>query len=209
MSPKLSRRLLAMTVAVVLLWLPIAPRTEASDTALFRGRVVSADGVTPRSGVTVALVDAERGSVFRSMPTDERGVFHLDSAAPGSYTLVAEVPEGAFVAQGTVSLDSGDNPAVALALQPVAQQEGEPQDPESPDPENQDAEPQDETADQPAEPEAVEVAEEPETSTPPPPSEEREGLSPVVKGVIAGVVGILAVATVYLASEEEDPGSPF
>jgi hypothetical protein len=154
--------------------------------------------------VTVALVDAERGSVFRSMPTDERGVFHLDSAAPGSYTLVAEVPEGAFVAPGTVSLDAGTNPAVALALQPMAQQEGEPQDPESQEPETQD-----EDADQPGEPEADEVAEEPETSTPPPSSEKREGLSPVVKGVIAGVVGILAVATVYLASEEEDPGSPF
>ena len=204
MSPKLSRRLLAMTVAVALLWLPIAPRTEAAGTALFRGRVVSADGVTPRSGVTVALVDAERGSVFRSMPTDERGVFQLDSAAPGSYTLVAEVPEGAFVAQGTVSLDAGNNPAVALALQPMAPQEGEPQEPES-----QDAEPQDESADTPGEPEADEVAEEPETSTPPPSPEKREGLSPVVKGVIAGVVGILAVATVYLASEEEDPGSPF
>ena len=204
MSPKLSRRLLATTAAEALLWLPIAPRTEASDTALFRGRVVSADGVTPRSGVTVALVDAERGSVFRSMPTDERGVFHLDSAAPGSYTLVAEVPEGAFVAPGTVSLNAGTNPAVALALQPTAQQEGEPQDPESQEPETQG-----EDADQPGEPEADEVAEEPETSTPPPPSEEREGLSPVVKGVIAGVVGILAVATVYLASEEEDPGSPF
>jgi hypothetical protein len=204
MSPKLSRRLLAMTVAVALLWLPIAPRTEAAGTALFQGRVVSADGVTPRSGVTVALVDAERGSVFRSTPTDERGVFHLDSAAPGSYTLIAEVPEGAFVAQGTVSLDAGNNPAVALALQPMAQQEGEPQELAS-----QDAEPQDESADTPVEPEADEVAGEPETSTPPPSPEKREGLSPVVKGVIAGVVGILAVATVYLASEEEDPGSPF
>ena len=35
MSPKLSRRLLAMTVAVALLWLPIAPSTEAAGTALF------------------------------------------------------------------------------------------------------------------------------------------------------------------------------
>ena len=204
MSPKLSRRLLAMTVAVALLWLPIAPRTEAAGTALFRGRVVSADGVTPRSGVTVALVDADGENVFRSMPTDERGVFHLDSAAPGSYTLVAEVPEGAFVAQATVSLAAGDNPAVALALQPMAQQEGEPQDPES-----EDAQPQDESADTQGEPESEEVAGEPETPTSPPAPETREGLSPVVKGVIAGVVGVLAVATVYLASEEEDPGSPF
>jgi hypothetical protein len=195
----LSRRLLAMTVAVALVWLPTAPRTEAADTALFSGRVVSADGVTPRAGVTIALVDDERGSVFRSRPSDDRGVFHLDSAAPGSYTLVAEVPEGAFVAQGKVTLNTGNNPAVALALQPA----------ESQDAQQQDEEPQDESADQAGQPEADEGAGEPETSTAPPPPEKREGLSPVVKGVIAGVVGILAVATVYLASEEEDPGSPF
>jgi hypothetical protein len=200
----LSRRLLAMTVVAALVWLPTAPRTEASDTALFRGRVVSADGVTPRSGVTIALVDAEHGSVFRSKPSDERGVFHLDSAAPGSYTLVAEVPEGAFVAQGTVSLDAGTNPAVALALQPTEPQQEEPQEAKA-----EDAGPQDESADQAGEPKSDDDAGEGETSTPPPPPSEREGLSPVVKGVIAGVVGVLAVATVYLASEEEDPGSPF
>ena len=194
MSPMLSRRILAMTVAVALVWLPTAPEAESADTALFRGRVVSADGVTPRAGVTIALVDDERGSVFRSKPSDDRGVFHLDSAEPGSYTLVAEVPEGAFVAQGKVSLGVGKNPAVALALQPMAPQ---------------DEEPQDESTGQEGEPEADEDATEAETSTLPPPPEEREGLSPVVKGVIAAVVGVLAVATVYLAVEEEDPGSPF
>jgi len=204
MSPMLSRRLLAMTVAVALVWLPTAPRTEAAGTALFRGRVVSADGVTPRAGVTIALVDDERGSVFRSEPSDDRGVFHLDSATPGSYTLVAELPEGAFVAQGKVKLNAGRNPAVALALQPMEPQDAEPQDAKP-----QDAEPQDESADQEGEPEAGEDAVETETSTPPPPPEKREGLSPVVKTVIAVVVGVLAVTTVYLASEEEDPGSPF
>jgi hypothetical protein len=194
----LSRRLMAMTVAVALVWLQAAPVAEAAGAALFRGRVVSADGVTPRAGVIIALVDDERGNVFRSGPSDDRGVFHVDSAAPGSYTLVAEVPEGAYVAPGKVSLEAGRNPAVALALQPAEPQETDPQD----------AEPQDESADQEGEPEADEGAAEPETSTVPPPAE-REGPSPVVKGVIAGVVGLLAVATVYLASEEEDPGSPF
>lgn len=195
MCSMLSRRLLAVTVAALLVWLPAAGGATAADTALLRGRVVSADGVTPRAGVVITLVDDERGSVFRSKPSDDRGVFHLDSARPGRYTLVAEVPEGAFVAANKVNLQAGRNPAVALALQPTEAQEESPKE-ESPAEEGK--------------PAAEEEAEASEETTPlPPPAEEEEGLSPVVKGVIAGVVGLVAVATVYLASEEEDPGSPF
>jgi hypothetical protein len=190
----LSRRLLAVTVAALLVWLQVAPGAVAADIAMLRGRVVSADGVTPRAGVVIALVDDERGSVFRSKPSDDRGVFQLDSARPGRYTLVAEVPEGAFVAANKVNLDAGPNPAVALALQPAETQEETPAE-ESPAEEG--------------EPAVDEEGEAPETTTLPPPPEEKEGPGPVVKGVIAGVVGLVAVATVYLASEEEDAGSPF
>jgi hypothetical protein len=189
----LSRRLLAVTVAALLVWLQAAPGAVAADTALLRGRVVSADGVTPRAGVVITLVDDERGSVFRSRPSDDRGVFNLDSARPGRYTLVAEVPEGAFVAADKVNLAAGPNPAVALALQPAEPQETDSQD--SPPEEGIPAE----------EDQGAEASD----ATLPPPPVEKEGLSPVVKGVIAGVVGLVAVATVYLASEEEDPGSPF
>jgi hypothetical protein len=190
----LSRRLLAVTVAAMLVWLQAAAGAVAADTALLRGRVVTADGVTPRAGVVIALVDDERGSVFRSRPSDDRGVFHLDSASPGSYVLVAEVPEGAFVAATKVSLEAGPNPALALALQPAEGQETD----ATSAPQADEGEP---TADEGDAPE--------ETTTLPPPPEKREGLSPVVKGVIAGVVGLLAVATVYVAGEEEDSGSPF
>ena len=193
MSPMLSRRLLAMTVAVALVWLQAVPGAEAAGGALLQGRVVSADGVTPRAGVVITLVDDERGTVFRSRPSDDRGVFNLDSARPGRYTLVAEVPEGAFVAADKVNLAAGPNPAVALALQPAEPQETDSQD--SPPEEGIPAE----------EDQGAEASD----ATLPPPPEQKEGLSPVVKGVIAGVVGLVAVATVFLASEEEDPGSPF
>jgi len=197
MAVERGRRWFAAVVAAVTIVVHSGLPASAEGVALFRGRVLAADGATPRAGVTVALVE-ENGSVVRSRPSDDRGAFGFDSVVPGAYTVIAEGPEGAFVASGKVRLREGENPAVALALRPAVQEpdeqqgsdsgqgEGEEQDPATPQ----------EEGEQPQQP-------------PPPAAAEKEGLSPLVKGLIAGAVGLLAVAVILEIDDSEEPGSPF
>ena len=87
-----------------------------SENALFAGRVFQPDGVSPRVGVVVALFDDESGKVFRSQPTDDEGAFSIDSAPAGSYAVVTEAPEGAFMAGEEVQLEQGANRPLSLTL---------------------------------------------------------------------------------------------
>src|SRR5262245_40773146 len=198
MAAERGRRWLAAVLAAVVIVAHSGLPAGAGGVAHLRGRVLGADGATPRPGVTIALVDGG-GRVFRSEPSDDRGAFGVDSAAPGTYTLVAEGSEGAFVATGKVSLREGDNPAVAVALRPAAQ-EPEPQ--QGSDTEGADKKPEEPETSPPKE----ESAPPPE---PPPAPPKKEGLSPLTKGLIGGAVGLLAVAVILEIDDTEDPGSPF
>jgi hypothetical protein len=62
--------------------------------------------------------------MYKSTPTDAKGAFAIGSAPAGSYALVVEAPEGAFLASSNVQLAPGVNKPVALALKPGKQ--GEP-----------------------------------------------------------------------------------
>jgi hypothetical protein len=88
----------------------------AASNALFRGRVLDADGVTPRAGVVVALLDVEKKQSFESAPADDRGYFRIDAAPAGSYAVVARAKEGAFLAASSVALSPGENKPLALSL---------------------------------------------------------------------------------------------
>ena len=83
------------------------------------GRVVSADGVTPRRGVVVALFDETTRAIYRSEPSAPSGGFRIAGAPAGNYRVVAEASEGAFVAGSPVRLAAGANPPLSLALQPA------------------------------------------------------------------------------------------
>jgi hypothetical protein len=108
------------TALTLLLWMAgHAGAWGASSPATFRGRVLDADGVTPRTGVVVALYDPRTEGVVRSTPTDARGSFRIEGAAAGSYALLAETPQGAFLAAGEVRLSPGENRPLSLALQPT------------------------------------------------------------------------------------------
>jgi hypothetical protein len=48
-------------------------------------------------------------------------VFRIPAAEAGTYRLLAETPEGAFLAPDAVSLQSGDTRALALSLAPGSQ----------------------------------------------------------------------------------------
>jgi hypothetical protein len=200
MAPTQLRRCLVALVATVMVWIQVALPVSADGSSVFGGRVLAADGSTARSGVTIALLHESDGRVFRSAPSDGRGVFRVDSASPGTYRIVAETAEGAFLAPGRVHLAEGRNPPVALSLQPT-EQEAEPEKDSGGDQEDP-PDPAD-----PGDP-AGDPSEEPPVSEPPPPPKE-EGMSTLVKGIVAGIVGLVAIAVVLEITDEEDVGSPF
>ena len=109
-----------LAVALILIVTPVVVATPAlsAGEAQFGGRVFQADGVTPRTGVVVALVDAETQQTYRAEPTNGEGAFTLAAAPAGTYNLLAETDEGAFLATDSIRLDEGANRALALSLDP-------------------------------------------------------------------------------------------
>lgn len=103
---------LFVACSLILLSLPTASAEVL--TASWGGRVFEADRVTPRSGVVISLIDASQKE-FRSVPTRTDGGFAL-SGNPGTYTLRVETDQGAFLSAEPVTLNSGVNKPMALAL---------------------------------------------------------------------------------------------
>ena len=116
MAPSFSRRFVAGALVVTMALLVANLPALAGSNAVFRGRVLEADGVNPRPGVVVALVDDNGGKTFESAPADDRGYFRIDSAPAGTYAVVARASEGAFLAADAMTLNPGANKPVALSL---------------------------------------------------------------------------------------------
>lgn len=123
------RRPTAATVVFGLLTLTSSGWLQAAAPSSLSGRVLAQNGADPRAGVVVALVAKESEQAFRSSPTDAKGAFTIDSAPAGSYALVVEAPEGAFVASASVALAPGVNRPVSLALKPGKAGEAPPDQP--------------------------------------------------------------------------------
>ncbi len=110
-------RWLAGLVALLVVFVPVRPAASAAGGASFRGRVVAAGGGAPRAGVVVALVSPSSAeAIYRSSPTDDRGVFRVEGVPAGSYRLLVETPDGAFLASDPLELKAGSNRPVSLAL---------------------------------------------------------------------------------------------
>jgi len=86
------------------------------------GRVLGANGADPRAGVVVTLVDPASETMYKSTPTDAKGAFSIAGAPAGSYALVVQAPEGAFLASSNLQLAPGVNRPVSLALKPGKQE---------------------------------------------------------------------------------------
>jgi hypothetical protein len=110
------RRALAATVAVAVVTAVHAPAAWGAGAASLSGLVFDSDGRTPRTGVTVSLVDAQGGEHARSLPTRTSGAFAVEAPA-GSYGVLVETPDGAFVTPTPVDLSPGANPPLSLSLQ--------------------------------------------------------------------------------------------
>ncbi len=120
MAPSSFRRFVAGALVVTMALLVANLPALAGSSAVFRGRVLEADGVSPRPGVVVALVDESNGKTFESAPADDRGYFRIDSAPAGTYAVVARASEGAFLAANGLTLNAGGNKPVSLALKASA-----------------------------------------------------------------------------------------
>lgn len=116
MSRLPGRRVVSLAVLVGVTYVLSGLPALAAGPAAFTGRVLGLNGVTPRSGATVTLVDEGSGRTFESAPTDDRGRFMVSGAPAGTYALLVETSEGAFLASSALSLQPGDNPPASLTL---------------------------------------------------------------------------------------------
>jgi len=123
LSPAL-RHTTAVALALGLFTMSSSGAVLAGSTSTLTGRVVTQNGSDPRAGVVVTLIEPVSERAFRSSPTDDRGAFTIDAAPAGSYALVVEAPEGAFLAASNLQLAPGLNSPLSLALKPGKQ--GEP-----------------------------------------------------------------------------------
>ncbi len=118
-------RWVAGLVALLVVFVPVRPLAFAAAGASFRGKVVAAGGGAPRAGVVVALVaPSSTEAIYRSSPTDDRGVFRVEGVPAGSYRLLVETPDGTFLASDPVELEAGPNRPVSLALRADPPAEG-------------------------------------------------------------------------------------
>jgi len=111
-----SRRVLALGLALTTASFLATPPTVAGEAAVLTGKVFQADGRTPRTGVVVHLVDPASNRDFGAEPTRPDGAFRVDQAPAGTYRVLAETEEGAFLAAQAVTVEPGANRPVSLTL---------------------------------------------------------------------------------------------
>jgi hypothetical protein len=121
MSSSALRRSTAVALILGLVTLTSSGAIQAGSPSTLTGRVLTQNGVDPRPGVVVTLIEPASERAFRSSPTDARGAFTIDAAPAGSYALVVEAPEGAFLAASDLLLAPGVNRPLSLALKPGKQ----------------------------------------------------------------------------------------
>jgi len=105
----------AMLTLSLLFTMGVSPLL-AAEGAVLSGRVLNADGVTPRSGVVVLLVDLQERLEYRSSSTSGEGAFKATAPA-GDYALLVETEAGAFLASDRLTLLPDGNRPLALTLQ--------------------------------------------------------------------------------------------
>ena len=115
------RRPAAVVLSAGLVLMASSGLLVAAPPSTLTGRVLAANGADPRPGVVVTLVDPASETMYKSSPTDAKGAFAIGTAPAGSYAVLVEAPEGAFLASSNVQLAPGVNKPVALALKPGKQ----------------------------------------------------------------------------------------
>jgi hypothetical protein len=116
MSLELRRRFTATTVILAVIAFVVVSPVWADTNAVFTGKVLESDPPAPKAGVVITLVEPSSEKTYSSTATGADGLFRVDSAPAGSYRVVAETPQGAYLATDAVDLSAGDNRPVSLTL---------------------------------------------------------------------------------------------
>jgi hypothetical protein len=114
-------RAVASTLVATTILLYCTLPVSAGAMGSIEGRVTTAPDHGPRGGVVVRLVDDAAKRTYRSSSTDARGAFRVQ-AEPGTYRVLVDTPEGAFLASNSVKVAAGHNPPVSLSLKRQAGQ---------------------------------------------------------------------------------------
>jgi hypothetical protein len=120
MSLELCRRFTATTVILAVIAFVVVSPIWADTNAVFSGKVLESDPPAPKAGVVITLVEPSSEKTYSSAATDADGLFRVDNAPAGSYRVVAETPQGAYLASDAVELAPGDNRPVSLTLNGAA-----------------------------------------------------------------------------------------
>ena len=177
------RRSTAAALVLGLVSLTASQAFAAGTPSSLSGRVMTQSGTDPRPGVVVTLIEPVSEQAYRSSPTDARGSFTIDAAPAGSYALVVEAPEGAFLAASNVQLAPGLNRPLSLALKPGKQ-------------------------DQPA-PTPPEPTPAPAPASTPPPASTKKTVPTWAKWVIAGAVIVGGAIVIDAVTSDDNEASQF
>ncbi|HEV8376442.1 MAG TPA: carboxypeptidase-like regulatory domain-containing protein [Candidatus Polarisedimenticolia bacterium] len=91
---------------------------QGPTTATLEGRVFGPDRVTPVPGAVVRAVRGDGEQVFSSLPTDGRGYYSISNVSLGSYDVVVEVSDGAFLVEKTLGITEAKTYSLSLATVP-------------------------------------------------------------------------------------------
>ena len=118
------RRATAWAVIASVSSFVVAGTTAAEPATVFAGRVLRSEAAMPIEGAIVRLVGSSPEASYAATPTGADGAFRLEGAPPGSYRVLAETAEGAYLAADGYELEPGANRPVALTLggAPASQQ---------------------------------------------------------------------------------------
>ncbi len=165
-----------LTLALVSFTVVSPVRSESTADVVLTGKVLQTDPSAPKADVVVTLFDPETERAYSSQPTGDDGLFRVEGAPPGSYRIVVEAAEGAYLAGEGVQLAAGANRPVALNLNGSA-------------PNFQDTE--GETGDE---------------QQPQPTTGKKKGLPAWAKWTIVGGIAVLALLAIDSVTEDEDEG---
>jgi len=89
---------------------------SARSTGNIIGFVYDKDGTTPLTGAIVQFRNLSNESLISSRPTDEFGIFKLESVESGVYVYGVTTEQGAFNSEGFVAIKIAANETAKLAI---------------------------------------------------------------------------------------------
>ena len=104
------------TVLVITLVLMTASSATMAGTAVFQGKVVAEDGLTPVEGVVISIALEESGSIYDSSPSAKDGAFRLETVPEGEYEVLARHNGVGYLAAEGIDLEEGTNKPVAIVI---------------------------------------------------------------------------------------------